>query len=255
MSRNFELLQRAEWERRARAVRKPSSATAEAGIRSLIPTAAVLPEAPKRVDAAAEISRLVHALFIAPAPIAPRMVVFAPVDDDCAPAQLCTRVAAALAARALGSVCVVDANLGAPEVHQHCGVPNDIGLAEALQDTEPIGGLVRPLASGMGVLTAGNVGAGWEQLLLSEAMAWRLSELRESFEYVLLSAPPLASFPHAQYFGRLADGLVMVLEAHSTRRDLAGRIKIELEQAEVRLLGAVLNNRTFPIPESLYRRL
>jgi hypothetical protein len=28
-----------------------------------------------------------------------------------------------------------------------------------------------------------------------------------------------------------------------------------LESANVRLLGAVLNNRTFPIPESIYRNI
>jgi Mrp family chromosome partitioning ATPase len=54
--------------------------------------------------------------------------------------------------------------------------------------------------------------------------------------------------------GKLADGFVLVLEANSTRREAAMRVTESLSQAQIRVLGAVLNKRTFPIPESLYRR-
>jgi Mrp family chromosome partitioning ATPase len=33
------------------------------------------------------------------------------------------------------------------------------------------------------------------------------------------------------------------------------RVRAEMEQANVPVLGAVLNNRTFPIPDSLYAKL
>jgi Mrp family chromosome partitioning ATPase len=55
--------------------------------------------------------------------------------------------------------------------------------------------------------------------------------------------------------GRLADGVVLVIEAHATRREAARKVKESLEAANVRLLGAVLNKRTFPIPEVLYNRI
>jgi Mrp family chromosome partitioning ATPase len=53
----------------------------------------------------------------------------------------------------------------------------------------------------------------------------------------------------------LADGLVLVIEANITRRETAQKIKQDLELVGVCLVGAVLNNRTFPIPDSLYRHL
>jgi protein-tyrosine kinase len=48
---------------------------------------------------------------------------------------------------------------------------------------------------------------------------------------------------------------VLVLEANSTRRVAARKAKQALEAANVRVLGTVLNNRTFPIPEKIYRLL
>jgi Mrp family chromosome partitioning ATPase len=54
---------------------------------------------------------------------------------------------------------------------------------------------------------------------------------------------------------RWTDGVVLVLEANATRRDAARRVKEILDAAKVSVLGVVLNNRTFPIPDVLYRRL
>jgi len=55
--------------------------------------------------------------------------------------------------------------------------------------------------------------------------------------------------------GQLADGMILVLEAHNTRRVAARRTKEILEASNVRLLGTVLNGRTFPVPERIYRKL
>jgi Mrp family chromosome partitioning ATPase len=46
-----------------------------------------------------------------------------------------------------------------------------------------------------------------------------------------------------------------VVQANSTHREVARKAKESLDSAKVRILGAVLNERTFPVPESLYRKL
>jgi Mrp family chromosome partitioning ATPase len=55
--------------------------------------------------------------------------------------------------------------------------------------------------------------------------------------------------------GQLADGVVLVLEANSTRREAAAKVTENLRAAQIKILGAVLNKRTFPIPGFLYHRL
>lgn len=56
-------------------------------------------------------------------------------------------------------------------------------------------------------------------------------------------------------FCTICDGAVLVLTAGRTRKDVALNAKRTLQQLNVELLGAVLTGRTFPIPESIYRRL
>jgi Mrp family chromosome partitioning ATPase len=47
----------------------------------------------------------------------------------------------------------------------------------------------------------------------------------------------------------------VLLQANSTRREAARRMKEELEENNIRVLGAILYGRTFPIPEAIYKRL
>jgi Mrp family chromosome partitioning ATPase len=86
-------------------------------------------------------------------------------------------------------------------------------------------------------------------------MKERIAELRSEFDYLLIDAPPLNSYADGMIFGRLADGVVLVLEANTTRREAALRVTESLRAMKIPVLGAVLNNRTFPIPEAVYKRL
>jgi Mrp family chromosome partitioning ATPase len=75
------------------------------------------------------------------------------------------------------------------------------------------------------------------------------------FEFVLVNAPAASSRNDAAVLSQFTSGAILVLEAHSTRKAAALRAKNAMEAMNVRFLGCVLNNRTYPIPEKLYRRI
>jgi hypothetical protein len=83
----------------------------------------------------------------------------------------------------------------------------------------------------------------------------RLSELRNEFEYAVIHGPAAGISSEAALLGQLADGIILVLGAHSTRRATARKIKETLEGAQSRILGTVLSERRFPVPERIYHRL
>jgi hypothetical protein len=82
-----------------------------------------------------------------------------------------------------------------------------------------------------------------------------LAELRNEFEYAVIQGPVAGLSSEAALLGQLADGIILVLGAHSTRRATARKIKETLEAAQARILGTVLSERRFPVPERIYRRL
>jgi Mrp family chromosome partitioning ATPase len=86
-------------------------------------------------------------------------------------------------------------------------------------------------------------------------MKERIAELRSEFDYLLFDVPPLNVYADAMVFGRMVDGALLVLEANATRRESALRVAETLRSTKIPVLGAVLNGRTFPIPDMLYKRL
>jgi Mrp family chromosome partitioning ATPase len=51
------------------------------------------------------------------------------------------------------------------------------------------------------------------------------------------------------------DGVILVSEANKTRRGQILQAERAIETAQGKLLGHVLNKRTYPVPEWIYRRL
>ncbi len=82
-----------------------------------------------------------------------------------------------------------------------------------------------------------------------------LAGLRIEFEYAVIHGPVAGISSEAAVLGHLADGIILVLGAHSTRRATARKIKETLEASQARILGTVLSGRMFPVPERIYRRL
>ncbi len=82
-----------------------------------------------------------------------------------------------------------------------------------------------------------------------------LAELRNEFEYAVIHGPAAGISSEAGLLGQLADGIILVLGANSTRRATARKIKETLEAGQSRILGTVLSERRFPGPERIYRRL
>ena len=204
-----------------------------------------------------EAIKLVERLFLSVGPKpAPRAVVFASVDPGDGSGTVCACAGVALAAQVRRSVCMVDANFYAPSLHRHFGAEDNFGLIDAAAQQGPIRSFARQISGGnLWLVTCGGRSANPHTLLASEGMRARVAELRSEFDYVLMDAPAVNINGTATLLGPLADGIVLIVEANSTRREVARKAKENLELANVRLLGAVLNNRTFPIPEAIYRSL
>jgi hypothetical protein len=82
-----------------------------------------------------------------------------------------------------------------------------------------------------------------------------LNEVRRQFEYSIVHGPIAGESDEATAMAQAADGIILVLSAHRTRRATALRVKQSLETVRANILGTVLSDREFPIPDVIYRRL
>ena len=199
-----------------------------------------------------EIRRLIQQVFFPGFPRPSRQVVVSSVDGDGKSAEVCVRIGWAMGKQLPGTVCVVEAS-GASGVRE---ILNGNGGEEL--DGNDRGGTLRKKALRTGEnlwLLTEAMFSGSGETLATAGLRGRLGELRREFDYTLIHAPAVTWNSATAVLGEAADGVILVLQAHSTRRAAAKSAQRALYAAQARLLGTVLNDRTFPVPDALYRRL
>jgi hypothetical protein len=82
-----------------------------------------------------------------------------------------------------------------------------------------------------------------------------LEALRKEFGYILIDCAAMTAAPQAVALATHADGTLLVIAAGETRVSQVEQAQRLIENASGRLLGCVLNKRTYPIPRFLYERL
>lgn len=177
-----------------------------------------------------------------------RHVAFASLDHAGMRPWLSARIGQILAAQVAESVCLV-------EVDPSAGLSFELA---AQYSSPPVSGghdLTYKAGRNLWVCPADRFLKEDAWAPKSDLLRLRLSRLRREFGYLVVHAPPLGFSDEAVLLGQLTEGLVLVLEANLTRRVAAIRASWRLRAAGVTLLGTVLDQRNFPIPESIYRRV
>jgi capsular exopolysaccharide synthesis family protein len=203
-----------------------------------------------------EALRLVQQLFSFQAQEGPKVVVFAGIDHGSGCSQICVSVAETLSSSAQRPVCLLEANFRSPALANIFETTHHRGLTNALRVEGPVDSFAEPLShEHLWLISSGNLTGDSADLLTTERFRETITELRKTFDFVIVDAPPLSLYADAISVGQLADGLVLVLEAGASRREAATDVAAKLRSLNIPILAAVLNKREFPIPEPIYRRL
>jgi Mrp family chromosome partitioning ATPase len=239
-SRNFEVLRLAQKDARLFEAAEP---------RAALP----IEPAPPRIAEFSrdETFRLVQRVFLSAGAAAPRAVVFCSIDEGSRRNWICARVAELLSSHTRRSVCIVDANLGCPGLHDYFKVRNRRGLAEAISEPGTAKDFTQALGTGcLSLMSAGVLppGVDCNAVLASGRLRARISEIRASFDYVVVDAPPAAASSVTGNLAGLADGVILIVEPSFTPRQAACDAKLDIEAAGGRVLGVVFDRRGLALP-------
>ena len=189
-----------------------------------------------------QIHALVQQLFFRPESRPVRHVGFATIEPSPATTTLCLEVARALAAEGRYDVGLIDAHPDSVPLETQLQIPSP-NPAEA---TWPIAPRLWMVPRQSWLPNAGG-------RRLTDQNLSRLRELTTEFDFSILWCAPVSWLTAS--IVQACDGLVLVLTANKTRRLVAVQIKDQLSKAQVPLLGTVLAERRFPVPQGLYRNL
>jgi hypothetical protein len=189
-----------------------------------------------------QIQALIQQLFLRHESGLVRHVGFSSIEASTEIATLCLAVAKALAAEQRYDVGLIDAHSDPVRLQTHLRIPSP----NRAEPTWPIAPRLWMVPRPSWLPDACGQRATDQNLT-------RLRELTTEFDFSILWCAPVSWL--AASIGQACDGLVLVLTANKTRRLVAAQIKDQLSKARVPLLGTVLAERRFPVPQGLYRSL
>lgn len=144
-------------------------------------------------------------------------------------------------AQADKNVLVLDCDMRRPSMHKIFGVRNFHGLTNILAREQSAQQVWQEPLPGLKVLTAGPVPPNPAELIGSKRFAEFLSETRREFDYVLVDAPPVEMVSEPLVLATLGDGVMLVVDAHSTRKSSLQRSIRSLEAVDAKVLGTIMN--------------
>lgn len=198
-----------------------------------------------------QIAGVVERVFLPISGQAPRMVAFAGVDADARSGWIAAAVADMLAQRTAARIAIVDMNFANPHLHECFGIRRTPGVTEALDSDTPFLQSAWQVRGNLWAIPAGGSASTVE---LTAGSAARISRLATTLDHVVVSLEPLAGWCGGG-LPTLADGIVLVIASEATRRQVGHKVAERLHASGAAILGAVLTNRRYVIPEAIYKRL
>ena len=141
-------------------------------------------------------------------------------------------------------VCLVDADLRRPSLHEIFHIPQEPGVTTFMlndgtaQSVAPI----ETTIPGLSLLPSGTLPPNPADILGSKKMMTLLEQLRGAADIVILQAPPVTVAVDASVLAAQTDGLLLVVRTGHTRRDRVEQAQELLERFGVRVLGTVLTD-------------
>jgi len=138
-------------------------------------------------------------------------------------------------------VLVIDANLHNPSLHKILELSNDWGLSLLLVDeiTTHFQDYIQPIHPSIDVLTAGPVPEDTVKLLSSRRMKELIELFEQSYDLVLIDAPPILGTVDARIVASFCNGIVMVERMGKvTRTELIQATEI---LSKLNLIGIIAN--------------
>jgi capsular exopolysaccharide synthesis family protein len=143
-------------------------------------------------------------------------------------------------------VVLVDTDLRFPSLHRFFDLDNSTGLTGLLcEPTITIAEVAQETPhKRLKVVTSGPVPPNPLELLRCPRVTWLLEQLKETYDIALLDTPPALAVTDAVALASQADGVILVIDAQSTRWEEMRTVLTGLERVGTPIMGYIWNRAT-----------
>lgn len=165
-------------------------------------------------------------------------------------------LALAAAVQQTGPVLLIDGNSRQPAVLKAFGQEDLYGLGEIMAGKMEAGCAISATAApNLRVMGAGAAQLNYVMKLESPSFRNFLQKLSALYALVIVDGPAVNTFPESVLFASQVDRVFLVVHAGETRAPVVTAALSKLAAHGCAKVDLVLNHRTFPIPQWIYKKL
>jgi capsular exopolysaccharide synthesis family protein len=142
-------------------------------------------------------------------------------------------------------VLIIDGDMRRPRLHAVFNVKNEEGLStllsSKLDERQVLSIIQKDETTKVSLLSSGPIPPNPAELIGSEQMANLLKLLQNHFTHVVVDSPPIASFTDGVLIASMVDGVILVVHAGKSSRQIIRRSRQLLNDIGARIFGVVLN--------------
>lgn len=144
---------------------------------------------------------------------------------------------------------LVDCDIRRPAVHRMFQLERSRGLVEILSEGVSYKDVVRKTSlDNLDVITSGKVTAQPSELFNTALIDALFRELKFYYDLLIIDAPPVLPVSDPMLLAQLVDGVILVIKAGETAREVTVRAVDIMRSNRANILGVVLNNARNRLP-------
>lgn len=158
-----------------------------------------------------------------------------------------------IAQKTTNKVLIIDADLRKSSVSKIFNISDSQGLCEVIEEKVLFEDALHEFGSKLYILPAGKTRLNPVTILNSSRLSDLIKANAERYELVLINSAGLKDCIDSVLLSSIANGFAVVINEGDVRRQVIIEAMAPLKQKKVNIIGAILNNRRYVIPEIIYK--
>ena len=150
-------------------------------------------------------------------------------------------------------VLMIDFNFRTPFLSEFFNLSKSPGISDVIEGRLSFEESIRSLDNNLSIIPAGDTNHNEAALLNSSTISDVISEAKKKFEMVFINSADIKNFTDAETLSSFVDSVILVINEGKVRRQVVKNAISQLTQEDSKIIGAILNNRTYALPGIIYK--
>ncbi len=255
MSKMFDALRRAEEERRKQAGRTEQETAVEVAVKpegeTFDPHVNGFPKSLLR-----ELGILENSIETSLKGKKKKSLIFTSAASSEGTTTISVSYARLLALKGQERILICEMNARNPVFKELFAVSNGAGVSDYFTGKKNLAAITQATSASMlDVIHVGEVDPAFIQIHLQRVFPKLVEEAAATYDTVIFDAPAIVSSPETAPMCAYVDGVVVVVQAGKTKREIVQRSLNSIARYDGNVLGIILNRKKYYIPGFLYKRI